>query len=611
MQQVDKSLFGRLRRLFSRDVIIRNIGNNRLKVVDINHLQQTGKLESNYLYSRYNGIFQSGQFAASTTINGGIVLKNTLYQDYDLMDTDAIVSSALDIYADESTLKNIEGDIMKISSTDEDIKNILHNLFYDILNIDFNLWGWIRTMCKYGDSYLFLQMSEEFGVTGVLPLSPYHTVRVEDYGTNDIKYYYDEQSYGTYQRGTQARKVLENFEVAQFRLIGDMNFLPLGRSVLEGGRKTWKALQMSEEAMLIHRIMRSPQKRSFFVDVGQIPPTDIQAFMEKFISSVKRIPHIDPQTGEYNMKFNLMSLLEDFYIPVRGANNGTRIETTDGLNFDGITDVNYYKEKLFASLKIPKSYFADEESASGKASISAMSIRFGHTIERIQKIIISELNKIAIFHLDILGYRNNDLLNFKLELTPPSVIYQQELLDIQQKKVDLAISMIDNKLFPKDWIYGNVFEVSQDEYDDFRDLLIEDAKRDFRISQIENEGNDPADTGMSYGTPHDLATIYKQNSDSKGNNELPFDYDEDAPMGRPKEKNSVYGTDASIWGRDALGSKENSNNHEIDNGIKPLTKKLSLTELEKLNKLENMYTNGRRIKLFETKKMKKSGLLED
>jgi hypothetical protein len=266
MNQVDKSIFGRLKRLFSRDVIITNVGGNKLKVVDINKLQASGKLESNYLYSRYNGIYQSGQFATTNTLNSGMVLKNALYQDYDLMDTDAIISSALDIYADESTLKNIEGDILKISSTDEDIKRILHNLFYDVMNVEFNLWGWIRTMCKYGDSYIFLQIAEEYGVTNVLPLSPYHTSRFEDYENRDIKYYYDEQSYGTYQRGTQARKTLENFEVLQLRLLSDMNYLPLGRSVLEGGRKTWKALQMSEEAMLIHRIMRSPQKRSFFVD---------------------------------------------------------------------------------------------------------------------------------------------------------------------------------------------------------------------------------------------------------------------------------------------------------------------------------------------------------
>ena len=608
MSQVDKSIFGRLKRLFSRDVIITAVGNNRLKVVDINKLQAQGKLESNYLYSRYNGIYQSGQFATTNTLNSGMVLKNALYQDYDLMDTDAIVSSALDIYADEATLKNIEGDVLKISSTDEDIKRILHNLFYDVMNVEFNLWGWIRTMCKYGDSYIFLQMAEQFGVTNVLPLSPYHTQRVEDYENRDIKYYYDEQSYGTYQRGQQARKTLENFEVLQFRLLSDMNYLPLGRSVLEGGRKTWKALQMSEEAMLIHRIMRSPQKRSFFVDVGQLPAQDIPAFMQQFISTVKRTPHVDPQTGEYNMKFNLMSLLEDFYIPVRGNNSGMRIETTEGLNFDGITDVNYYKEKLFAALKIPKSYFADEEGVSGKATISAMSIRFGNTIERIQKIVVSELNKVAIAHLTMLGYRGNDVLNFELSLTPPSVIYQQELLDIQQKKVDLAVSMIDNKLFPKDWIYTKVFEISQDEYDDFRDLLIEDAKREFRLSQIENEGNDPSDSGVSYGTPHDLATIYKNNS--VDSTELPFDYGDEPEMGRPKEKSSVYGTDDSSWGRDPIGSKEMSNSSNIDMQIKPNMKKGALLELKNLNNLEKQYT-GKLVKLFENKKYKKNSLIDD
>ena len=80
--------------------------------------------------------------------------------------------------------------------------------------------------------------------------------------------------------------------------------------------------------------------------------------------------------------------------------------------------------------------------------------------------------------------------------------------DKMKEKVDLAKNIIDNKLLPTDWVYDNIFHFSDDEYAEYRDLIREDAKREFRITQIKEEGNDPLETGKSYGTPHDLAYLY-------------------------------------------------------------------------------------------------------
>ena len=257
--------------------------------------------------------------------------------------------------------------------------------------------------------------------------------------------------------------------------------------------------------MLIHRIVRAPEKRIFYINVGNIAPAEVENFMEKTISKMKRTPYIDQESGDYNLKYNMQNLLEDFYIPVRGNDQATKIDNLGGLQYDGIQDVEYLRDKLFAALKVPKAFMGYEKDLTGKATLAAEDIRFARTIERIQRIIVSELTKIALVHLYAQGYKDDALVNFELSLTNPSVIYDQERVTLMKEKVDLANQILDNKLMPSDFVYEHIFHLSEDEYDEYRGLIAQDAKRKFRINQIENEGNDPLETGKSYGTPHDLA----------------------------------------------------------------------------------------------------------
>ena len=192
----NKSVFTRLKRLFSTDVIIRNVGGDQIKVIDSGKIQSTGELETNSLMDRYNRIFSTSPtslYGAQFNINYQY-LRPQLYSEYDVMDNDAIIASALDILADESTLKNDMGEVLQIRSANEDVQKILYNLFYDVLNIEFNLWSWTRNMLKYGDFYLKLEISEKFGVYNVVPFSSYTIIRVE--GTDpanpsDVKFKYD------------------------------------------------------------------------------------------------------------------------------------------------------------------------------------------------------------------------------------------------------------------------------------------------------------------------------------------------------------------------------------------------------------------------------------
>ena len=573
----DKGLFSRLQRLFSTDVVIRNTGGNQLKVFDVNQIQQSGEYETNALVDRFNRIYSN----SSTSLYGQQAnfnyqyLRPSLYSDYDAMDTDAIIASALDIVADESTLKNDMGEVLSIKSPDEDIQKILYNLFYDVLNIEFNLWPWIRNMCKYGDFFLKLEIAEDFGIYNVIPYTAFHIQRLEGDKDNptEVKYQFDPEGvnasdYGYYNVPNQdnGRSIIfDNYEMAHFRLLTDMNFLPYGRSYIEPARKLFKQYTLMEDAMLIHRIVRAPEKRVFYMNVGSIPPNEVDAFMEKTVSKMKRTPYVNQETGEYNLKYNMQNSMEDFFIPVRGNDSSTKIESANGLQWDGIGDVEYLRDKLFAALKVPKAFMGYDENTDGKATLAAQDIRFARTIERIQRIITSELYKIALVHLYTQGYRDEQLANFEISLTNPSIIYDQERVALMKEKMDLAAQMVETNMFPTDFVYDHLFHLSEDQYDDYRDLIREDAKRKFRISQIEAEGNDPVETGQSYGTPHDLASLYgKGRMDSDPAN-VPDGYDEKSPLGRPKEKISNRNTQEDNFGKDRLG-REGMKKDYNDNG---------------------------------------------
>jgi len=564
----DKGLFPRLQRLFSTDVIIRNAGGNELKVMDVNSIQSTGEYQTNSLIDRYSRIYSNNStslYGAQLNLNWKY-LRTQIYSDYDAMDTDAIIASALDIIADECTLKNDMGEVLQIRSSDEDIQKILYNLFYDVLNIEFNLWSWIRQMCKYGDFFLKLEIAEKFGVYNVIPYTAYHIAREEGYDStkpSEVRFafsadgysggtgYYGVTGQGNYSSNKQDNKVyFDNYEMAHFRLITDVNYLPYGRSYLEPARKLFKQYILMEDAMLIHRICRAPEKRIFYINVGSIPPNEVENFMQKTINTMKKTPLVDPNTGEYNLKYNQQNMLEDFYIPVRGNDSSTKIEPTKGMDYNGIEDVAYLRDKLFAALKVPKAFMGYEKDLTGKATLAAEDIRFARTIDRIQRIILSELNKIALVHLYTQGYRNEGLTNFELDLTTPSIIYDQERIALMKEKVGLARDIMETKILPTDWIYDNIFHLSQDQYDEYRDLIAEDQRRIFRLKQIENEGNDPLESGKSYGTPHDLAALYGTGRYGA----VPDGYGDDLDLGRPKEKASDIGTQDNMFGKDRLGN---------------------------------------------------------
>jgi hypothetical protein len=570
----DTSFFGRLTKLFRSQAVVTIDKDGKRNVFDGDERQQTNLSSLRDRYTKLQkSFFEQAGGAQSMAYQQ---VRREVFRDYDAMDNDPILASALDIYADECTLKNEFGDVLLIQSENQKVKGLLENLFYDILNVEFNLWPWTRNLVKYGDFFLGLEVAEGKGIVNATPHSVYNTERLErtdPSNPNSVKFKITEDPNG--------KEEYENFEIAHFRLLADTNWLPYGKSMIENGRRLWKQLSLMEDAMLIHRIMRAPEKRVFKIDIGNIPPTEVDNYMQRIINKMKKVPFIDRNTGDYNLKYNMQNLTEDFYLPVRGGDSGTQIDNLAGLEYATIDDIDYLKNKMFAALKIPKAYLGYEENVNGKATLAAEDVRFARTIERIQRTLISELSKIAIVHLYAQGIQDSEMVNFELQLVNPSTIYEQEKVNLWSEKIRLAQDIQGLNMLSKDWVYENIFKLSGGEQNDQRVAMLDDLKDRFRFRSIEDEGNDPAMEDEPDDIEESLEQL-KQEIKDKG--------------GRPRE-GGTYGKDKHPLGRDPLGDKER-------------TKKRSRTSEEKAIKMINGIAAKRKY-LHEVKDMlDESNLLE-
>ena len=575
----DRSFFGMLKKLFSTNAIVTVDKDGKRKVVDTEDRQMNTNFVN--LRDRYTKLqrsyYENNQGAQSMAYHQ---VRRELFRDYDAMDTDPIIGSALDIYADESTTKNEYGDVIQIKSTNENVREMLHNLFYDIMNVEFNLWPWIRNLVKYGDAFIALEIMPGKGIINVAPHSIYNVERLEGTDPNNpdyVKYKVEMDRFG--------KKEYEQYEMAHFRMLSDTNFLPYGKSMIEGARRIWKQLSLMEDAMLIHRIMRAPEKRVFKIDIGNIPPQEVDNYMQKIINKMKKTPFVNKDTGDYNLKYNIQNLTEDFFLPVRGSDSGTNIENLQGLEYAAIEDIEYLRGKLFAALRVPKAYLSYDENVNGKATLAAEDVRFARTIERIQRTVVSELTKIAIVHLAAQGIDDSEMTNFELTLTNASTIYEQEKVNLWSEKVRLASDVKALNMLSSDWSYHNVFGLSEDEMDMERAKVILDLKDRFRHNSIEQQGQDPANPPEQQNVEEEIGKLKTEIELNRG-------------IGRPKEGNT-YGKDKHPYGRDPLGNKENEKERKREDRVLNTNAK----------KLAREYING-----ISSKKQvltEKSGMLDE
>jgi hypothetical protein len=412
--------------------------------------------------SKFNSL--SGFDLKKTTYNPFDAMRTNLmanqnrgerYSDFDQMEFYPILASALDVYADEMTTHSELAPLLHINCHNEEIKEILKVFFHEIVNIDSNLFGWCRTMCKYGDFFLYLDVDDTVGIKSVIGLPPEEVERLEGEDETNPNYVQFQWNSGG--------MTFENWQLCHFRVLGNDKFAPYGTSVLDPARRIWRQLSMMEDAMMSYRIIRAPDRRVFKIDVSGIAPEDVEQFMQKTITQLKRHQVVDPDTGRVDLRYNPMSIEEDYYIPVRAGTQSDITNLQGQTNATAVEDINYLKENLYAAIKIPKSYLTRGEGGDAKTNLSQLDVRFARTILRLQRAVIAELEKMAMIHLYILGYRGEDILSFDLKLNNPSKIAQMQELEFWKNKFEVTTSA-KSAGFSERWVSKNILAITEEEF---------------------------------------------------------------------------------------------------------------------------------------------------
>ena len=435
-----------------------NIGSNELLKTTNREEYETTKLQAQqnkYLGQVWkkveNGLFQQSINYETTRIGS--------YSDFESMEFYPAIAAALDVMMEESTTLNSQGKMLNVYSDSKRIKGILEDLFYNRLDIHTSLPMWTRNTCKYGDNFTFLKISDRDGITAAKQMPNYEMERREgslfdmvtgrernkdEDDTNDkVKFYW---------RGRDVE--FNSWQIAHFRLLGDDRRLPYGTSVLEKARRVWKQLLLSEDSMLVYRVTRAPERRVYKIYVGNIDDADVEQYVNAIADRFKRMPIIDPQTGQIDLRYNQLSNDQDFFIPVRDESAPNPIDTLPGAsNLDQIADIEYLRGNLFTALRVPKPFLGFEEATGDGKNLALQDIRFSRTINRIQQSMLQELNKIAIIHLYILGFED-ELDNFTLTLNNPST--QSEMLKVEHLQLQVtllkdAVSDIGNGFGTMSW----------------------------------------------------------------------------------------------------------------------------------------------------------------
>lgn len=424
-------------------------------------LQQQRYLDSQWQKIE-NDMYQKATYYETTRLAS--------YMDYEAMEFTPEIAVALETMAEESCTLNEQGQIMSIYSDSSRIKKVLEDLFFNVLDIHSNLPMWTRNTCKYGDNFVHLKLNYKYGVIGATQLTNIEISRSDsnNFDYNETNSTTNEDSKKEVKFEWKSKNLSFNaWEVAHFRLLGDDRKLPYGTSVLDKVRRTWRQLLLAEDAMLVYRVTRAPERRVFKVYVGNIDDEDVESYVQKVANKFKRTQTADNNSGQIDVRYNTLAVDQDYFVPVRDPNSPSPIETLPGAtNLDQIADIQFIQRKMVTALRVPKTFLGFEEPTGEGKNLALMDIRFARTINRIQQAMIQELNKIAIVHLYMLGF-HEELSNFKLSLNNPST--QGEMLKVEQWKEkvllykDLVAATDGIAPTSHTWAKKNIFNWSEDE----------------------------------------------------------------------------------------------------------------------------------------------------
>jgi hypothetical protein len=403
------------------------------------------------------------------------------YTEFCLMESVPEIASALNLVADEATSRSEDGKVLFVESENESIKQILESLFFDILDIDFYIWGWARTLCKYGDFTQYIDVHPKNGIERLItiPVNDFERLEGSKEDPQEIRF-----------KWLTTNRLLENWQVAHFRLLGQDKFLPYGTSFIEGARSFWRKLVLMEDAMLVYRVLRAPERRVFYIDVSGVQPQNVEEFMQKIKAKLRNANVVNKLYGKVDQRFDPLDVSEDYFIPQRGDKTNRIESLPGGQHVNDIEDVEYLLKKLIAALGIPRAYLTYEEDLANKSTLASLDIRFSRTIERIQRAIVSELTKIAMVHLISQGYSGKDLLGFDLKLTNPSNLASMQKLDLLERRVQVVSGLNNEKLFDRSYVLKRFFNLKDDDIKQINIGRMKDAYVDGQIAFVEQKAGE-------------------------------------------------------------------------------------------------------------------------
>jgi hypothetical protein len=472
----NESFFQRLTRLFRTGPAIRQ----KIRGIDPKNFYDKSVVQNNLGY--YGAAAFKREVSPFSVMGAyGLLDRMSRYAEFQEMEYTAEIASALDIYADESCAPDEDGKCLHIYTDNRQIRNALEELFYETANVELDMRYWVRNLVKYGDFFLYNEVVPDQGVIHVEPIPVNIIEREEGYDPSD--------PYAVrFKLLTHGGKILENWQVTHFRLQGNELFHPYGSSLLEPARRTWRQLTMLEDAMLVYRVVRSPERRVFYIDVSGIHPNDVPTYMEAVTQTIKGNSVIDKMNGRMDFRYNAIDVNEDYFLPTR-PNNLTKIETlAGGQHVSATEDVEYIQKKLFAALKVPRAYLTYDESLSSKATLSQEDIRFSRTINTLQKVILAELSKLAIIHLFAKGFEGEDLIDFELKLSNPSTVAVQQKLQLLMTRLEAAAKAQEmareSTILSEEWIQKEILKLRKDEILEIRKQKFEEQERFLRLQKV-------------------------------------------------------------------------------------------------------------------------------
>ena len=409
------------------------------------------------------------------------------YNDYEKMDEYPEIGAALDIYADDATQTHLDGQMVVPVTDDERVKEAVEQFVYET-DLDKYLWDIIRNMCKYGDCFVenIVDMNNpDAGIQRLKILNPVFIFRREDrFGY--LKGFVQEVPQSTaaanqYGGSTKLDKrntiQLDRNQLIHFRLhTSDSNYYPYGKSICAPGVRAWKSLRMMEDAMLIYRLHRAPERRIFYIDTGNLPQTKVEMFMERIKAKFKKEKYFNNDTGNADERYNPLSAEEDFFVPIKNG-QGTKIETLPGAqNLGEIDDVRYFRDKVLASMKIPKDFIVEQDkSPERKANLAQLDAKFAKAVMRVQRDAEVCLETLIKRHLELRKFPKVLINPLKIKLAPPSDMNEKRKLELAEQKTRVVQAIKGLMLFSDEYLYKNYYELSDLEISEIKSQLEEQA----------------------------------------------------------------------------------------------------------------------------------------